>query len=188
MLRIVCALVVVALGIAMSVMEFVTGNWLSALSAIISGLAFVIVILAAREFPIFILVAGVATVLGIIAIVHEHRAFDPELTSARDDAMFAFVDADSCKYSSSETHLLFEEGLKACSIQSYRDLIDAIFRLQKSIYLPPEVAFFDQLQDSVKGGIIDWCAAIYVEASKLCPRSFMGVSKKSDCALRKANS
>lgn len=189
--RFSCVVVAATLGIAISIIQALAGNWLSAVSAFILGIVVGFVLLVgpwvAREFSAFNLAVGLVAILGLFAILHEHRAFDSQLDSARSEVMLAFASAGICRYSSNETRLLFEEGLRACGIQSYHDQADAVFRLQKSIYLPPEAALLGQLRDSVHDGAEDWCAITYSEASKLCPESFIGVSEKADAALRKSD-
>lgn len=142
-LRLAFSALVMLLALCVVIYQAITGNWLSALTALLLGpIVWITLLLGfseAKENPWLNIGASFAGLLGIFAVFSEHRAFDLDRPKAHAEAVVAFAKAAPCQYSSRESRAIFEEGLRACALQDKLDQLNAVGELQKAVYLGPEL-------------------------------------------------
>lgn len=180
--------IVALLTLFLVIYQAILGNWLNALIALLLGpvvaLSILLGFMAAKENAWLRIGAYFAFLLGIFAIISEHRAFDLDLSKAHTEAFIAFAESAPCRHSSKESRAIFEEGLRACALQDKLNQLNAVGELQKAVYFGPELSFIDQVHSSVSKKGEDWCGVVFTAAERLCPDAFIGMSQESRSILR----
>ncbi len=160
-------------------------HWGSAIFYLLLGLGLALVVFIWFTSDIVIpwfneLALAMLLLLGIFTMFLEHRGFDPEVQSAHFDALQAFVqlDARNC-FVYKEVIQLQKEGAMACGLQNYTDQMNAINELQKARYLDPFSSLIDGVRSAVVEDNKDWCAEVFQNTYKVCPKAFIFMKEES---------
>ncbi|GAB2180948.1 hypothetical protein DLREEDagrD3_11710 [Denitratisoma sp. agr-D3] len=181
----------IVVGFGLAAFNLIKGNWFSAATYVLVGFLagiywFPDLIEKTSPPPEWTAGAMVAALLGILSVLNEHPAFDKDRIDGHNQALVAFTNIESyCHPKSPELNALMIEGLKACSLQSYRAMVDAIGQLQKTQTLGPTLSIIDGIHTAATKPNGDWCAETYLVTRNLCPFAFSGMEKRSISVLEK---
>jgi len=171
-------------GIGVAIYQAFQTNWLSALSALFLGpsvgTSFLLGFERSRQSFYIRVFVSIAGILGIMAILFEHRAFDIKRTEAHIAALDAFISMKiACPVMSTELREIQKEGIMACARQDNSDQMSAITELQKASTLGPRLSLVDSVRSAAKEPDADWCAEAFRVAQPLCTEAFIGVRESS---------
>lgn len=183
-IKLFVGLVCVALGLGVAIYQAFQTNWLNALSALLLGpsvgIAFLLGFETSRESFYIQALVGLTAILGIMAILFEHRAFDFKRTEAHAAVLGAFVRMQlACPVMNTELSKIQKEGIMACALQDNSDQVSAIAELQKTTTLGPTLSLVDSVRSAAQKPNADWCAEAFRVAQPLCTEAFVGVRESS---------
>lgn len=190
---IIFALSCVVAGLGMAVYNIIKGNWFSSATYLLVGsLAgiywFPDLIQKSDPPPEWKALCMLSVILGIAALFNEHPAFDKDRQDGHSQAFNGFISIELyCRPMSPELDELIVEGLKACSLQSYTEMSDAIGQLQNAQMLGPALSIIEGVRSAAAKPNGDWCAETYLVTRKLCPLAFSQMKKRAIASLEIGN-
>lgn len=181
--KLIVALAMAALGVAVGIYELFQFHWIAAISAICSGLIAAGIFVFGREFIsesyIGTGLVVLVTMLGFYGLFFESRALDLKLNDARYEAAIELLRTKPICAGIPNVQEVFINASKACLIQSNRDQIDWVGDATKQIYLPQELGLIDAVHNSLKKQeeypCSSWVSVIYAK----CPDVFSTLQKSS---------
>jgi hypothetical protein len=137
--------------------------------------------------PEYLLVTGVATIIGLAATFSSGALFKSDLQGAYFNAMTSFAELNMfCTTSTPKLRQVAEAGVAACALQSDRDATAATIELQKGIHFGPALTLADNAATIASGAQVNQCAKAFKEAVGLCPIAFSSINEKQRSALLSA--
>lgn len=191
MLRLICAGVLLIVGLVLAVMSLLDGQAVIALAlamaAIYVGIGVVIGVTTALESPGFKFAAAFIGLVGIVGVFMYSRGLNPNLASAHAGALNDFLYIDSqCRRAPPELRDITKFGIKACALQNNSDQMASVVDLAKALHLGPTSSLADSAISRAGTSTPDYCAVAFKEAEKLCQTAFPSLSSAEREALNNA--
>lgn len=186
------AAVCILLGLSVAAFQAFQAHWLSTIAALIFGptvgLIFLLGYNSSRDSLLIQFLAGLAGIVGLVAVFVEHRAFDVRRTEAHASVLTAFINMElACHVMDVSLREVQRTGIMACALQDNSDRIGAITELQKAQIFGPTMSLADSVHSATQPSDADLCAEAFRAAEPRCPGAFLGVAKSSKELLLKPN-
>lgn len=181
MLRLICAVSLLLLGLGGCVRELLNSNYLIALSVMMIAIVAAIGVLLSKKMVVNSTIASFCVIISVAAIYHDHRAFNTDLMQAQSAATVFLVAARpvyGCDYQ--ETSRLQSSALQACAVGPYGDLGSATQAFGSAMYFGPVSGTIISGRDALIGGAaaLPACEKVIKELHSRCQGAMDGFDRK----------